>query len=124
MFEGIPLNATLPASDLARAKRWYAEKLGLEPVEDGESASWFETGGVRFLLYESTFAGTNQATAASLSTQDFDSAIARLRESGVSFEEYDFGQIATVDGVMTTPDGTRVAWFRDSEDNILSIAAA
>ncbi|MDH3500004.1 MAG: VOC family protein [Acidimicrobiia bacterium] len=124
MFENIAFHATLPAADLARAKQWYAEKLGLTPVEDNEGASWFETGGVRFLLYESSFAGSNQATAASLAAADFDAAIAELREAGVEFEEYDLGEIKTVDGVMTTPDGVRVAWFKDSEGNILSIAAS
>jgi predicted enzyme related to lactoylglutathione lyase len=76
------------------------------------------------LLYQSTFAGGNQATAASLSTSDFDAAMVRLRAAGVTFEEYDLGEITTEDGVVTTPDGTRVAWFKDSEGNILSIASA
>ena len=124
MFDGIAFCATLPASDLARATQWYSEKLGLAPVEESEGAAWYETGGARFLLYQSTFAGGNQATAATLSTSDFDSAMARLREVGVSFEEYDLGEIMTEDGVVTTPDGTRVAWFKDSEGNILSIASA
>ncbi len=122
MFNGLSLHATLPASDYARAKAWYADKLGLTPVEEAEDeGAWYETGGARFLVYPSGFAGTNQATAASFSTEDFDVAIAQLRASGVVLEDYDFEGLQTVDGVFTAPDGSQVAWFKDSEGNILAV---
>ncbi len=115
--------ATLPASDLDRAKAWYADKLGLEPVESTERGeSWYEIGGTRFLLYPSQFAGTNQATAAGFIVDDFDSAMAEMKDRGVVFEDYDFGEdFRTVDGVFTAPDGFKGAWFKDSEGNIISV---
>lgn len=122
MFDSIALEASLPASDLDRAIKWYDDTLGLKPTEVGElSGAWYETGGARFLVYPSAFAGTNQATAASFAVQDFDAAMARLRGAGVVFEEFDFEGMKTVDGVLTTPDGNRAAWFKDSEGNILAI---
>lgn len=116
--------ATLPAADMDRAKAWYADKLGLQPVESLETGeSWYEIGGTKFLLYPSQFAGSNQATAAGMMVEDFDSAIAELKGNGVVFEDYDFGEdFKTVDGVFTAPSGFKGAWFKDSEGNILSVA--
>ena len=119
-----PLNAALPASDMARAKDWYLQHLGLTPVEESsDGAAHFEIGGVQFTLYQSSFAGTNQATAAAFRVADFDATMSELRGNGVVFEDYDLGDgFATVDGVITTPDGFRGAWFKDSEGNIIGVA--
>lgn len=125
MFGNAALHPVLPASDLERAKRWYSEKLGLEPVsEDEYGGVQYELGGGTFLVYLSDFAGTNKATAAGFRVEDFDAAIAELRSAGVVFEEVDFGEFgATVDGVISMPDGKdKAAWFKDSEGNILSLS--
>lgn len=125
MFGNAPLHPVLPASDLDRAKRWYSEKLSLEPVrEDEYGSAEYEVGGATFLLYQSAFAGTNKATAAGFRVDDFDGAIAELRARGVAFEEVDFGEFgSTVDGVITMPDSDdKAAWFKDSEGNILSLS--
>ena len=123
MFNNIALETSLPASDLDRAMKWYADNLGLKPTEvDAMGGARYESGGARFLLYPSAFAGTNQATAASFAVEDFDAAMAQLRSAGVVFEEFDFEEMKTVDGVLTTPDGNKGAWFKDSEGNILAIA--
>lgn len=122
MFEDTPVNAVLPAADIGRAKKWYSEKLGLEPVVDDEFGVEYETGGVRFGLYPSEFAGTNKATAAGLRVDDVDAAVAQLKENGVTFEEVDFGEMGkTVDGMITAPDGRKAAWFKDSEGNIFAV---
>ncbi len=125
MFGNVPLHPVLPASDLERAKRWYSEKLGLDPVsEDEYGGVQYEHGGGTFLVYLSEFAGTNRATAAGFRVEDFDSAVASLRANGVVFEDVDFGEFgATVDGVISMPDsGDKAAWFKDSEGNILSLS--
>jgi catechol 2,3-dioxygenase-like lactoylglutathione lyase family enzyme len=122
---GAPLNPVLPASDIERAKRWYSDKLGLEPTsEDEYGGVRYESDGGMFLVYQSDFAGTNKATAAGFIVEDFDSAIAKMRAAGVVFEDVDFGPMgSTVDGVIATPDGAdKAAWFKDSEGNILSIS--
>lgn len=119
-----PLYAALPAADINRARDWYRDHLGLKPIQDTpDGGAIYETGGSRFMLYPSQFAGTNQATAAGFLVDDFDAAIAELRSNGVTFEDYDFGEeFRTVDGVLTGPDGMRGAWFKDSEGNILGIS--
>lgn len=124
MLENVSLQPALPAADIERAKAWYADKLGLQPKSEDEFGSVrYETGGTEFLVYQSTFAGTNQATAAGFMVEDFDDVIAELRNRGVEFEEVDMGEFGrTVDGVMASPDGNmKVAWFKDSEGNILAV---
>lgn len=125
MFGTTPMHPVLPASDLDRARRWYSEKLGLDPVEEDKYGGLqYETGGGTFLVYRSEFAGTNQATAAGFRVDDFDGAVAALRANGVVFEDVDFGDFgSSVDGVISMPGGTdKAAWFKDSEGNTLSLS--
>lgn len=123
MFEDVSLHPVLPAADLERAKAWYADKLGLKPVVDDELGLEYETGGHRFGVYASQFAGTNQATAAAFRVDDVDAAVTQLRDRGVEFEDVDYGAMGkTVDGVITAPDGRKAAWFKDSEGNMLAIS--
>lgn len=117
-------HATLPASDLDRAKNWYADKLGLKPSEEGDVGAYYDVGSSRFLLYPSQFAGTNQATAASFEVDDIEAAVAELRQNGVTFEEYDIPGVKTENGIATFEAMGRTvqsAWFKDSEGNILAI---
>ena len=73
------------------------------------------------MLYPSGFAGTNQATAAGWQVDDIEAVVAGLKANGVEFQEYDFDELKTVDGIATLPDGLKGAWFIDSEGNILSV---
>ncbi len=116
---------SLPAADMDRAKAWYASILELEPsriTENGDA--WYEIEGTRMLLYASQFAGTNQATAAGLEVEDLEATVTALKARGAIFEDYDFGEeFRTVDGILTTPNGQKMAWLKDSEGNILGIAS-
>jgi predicted enzyme related to lactoylglutathione lyase len=116
--------ATLPASDIERAKEWYGRVMQLEPVETTDDGSyWFELEDSRFLVYASQFAGTNQATAAGIRVDDIEAAVADFRSRGAEFMDYDFGEdLKTVDGIFTSPTGTKMAWMKDSEGNILGLA--
>lgn len=123
MFADAEFRASLPASDVARARNWYRDVLGVEPVDtDPMGNLWYEAGGGSFLIYGSEFAGTNKATAVTLKLDDFDAAVAHLREKGVVFQEFEYDELATVDGVLTSPAGDRAAWFTDSEGNILAVS--
>lgn len=116
--------ASLPASDIDRARAWYEKSLGVKPtMVDGDGSAYvYELGESGFVLYPSEFAGTNQATAAGIIVEDFDEASAALRAAGVTFEDYDFGdEFRTVDGILTDATGFRGAWFKDSEGNIIGM---
>ena len=117
-------NATLPASDMERAKAWYADKLGLNPTESEEVGAYYSVGSGRFLLYPSGAAGTNQATAMALEVDDLETVGAELKTNGVVFEDYDIPGVETKNNLATVEAEGRLvsaAWFKDSEGNILSV---
>lgn len=117
--------ATLPASDIERAKAWYASVLHLEPADITDSGDvWYETGGTRLMLYPSQFAGTNQATAVTLRVDNVERTVAELKGRGATFEDYDFGEaFRTVDGIATSAAGKKMAWLKDPEGNLISIGS-
>ena len=123
MFENASCFAVLPASDLARARSFWHDVFGIDPVDDGfdeGDAEMFEIGGTKILVYETQFAGTAQNTALGIDTKEFDPDMAALQSKGVSFNEYDLPGIETVDGVVEM-GGMRTAWFNDSEGNIIAL---
>ena len=121
MLSDAPVAPALPASDLARARAFYEQKLELSVVEENPGEVTFACGGGTVLfVYPSEFAGTNHATAAGFRVADLDAAMARMRDRGVVFEDYDLPGLTTVDGVATF-EGGRGAFFKDTEGNILAL---
>lgn len=113
---------TIPATDLARARRWYKEKLGLAPSREAEAGLIYElAAGTGFLLYPTESAGKAPNTLMGFETDDIEGDVAALRKSGVVFEEYDMPGLKTVNAIATI-GGEKAAWFRDSEGNILAIS--
>lgn len=123
MLNDFPLTPRLPAADLDRARAWYEEKLNLVPqTSDEMGGHWYRTGGGWFFLYPTPTAGTAQNTAAGWTVSGIEAVMDELRERGVTFEEYDFGEMGRTDrGLLTSPGG-KAAWFRDSEGNILELS--
>ena len=113
---------TIPATDLARARRWYDEKLGLKPAAEApEGLKYKLADGTGFLLYPTQFAGKAPNTLMGFETNDVEGDVAALKKKGVKFEEYNMPGLKTVNSIATM-GSTKGAWFRDSENNILSIA--
>ena len=117
--------AVLRADDLARAKRFYSEVLGLAKGPSVPGGEFFLAGkGTAIMVYERPGmpAPENTTLGFSVESDRFDAVVAELRSKGVVFEEYDMPEMGlkTVDGVATV-DGTKSAWFKDTEGNILNI---
>lgn len=113
---------TLPASDLARARTFYEEKLNLEPVEGGAEVPdgvFYRLRDQVLFLYK-TEAPRGGNTALSFVVEDIDGEMRELRGRGVAFEDYDLPGLKTENGVAEI-DGMRAAWFKDTEGNILNI---
>ncbi len=120
MFLGVA--ATLPASDMERAIDFYRVMLGLEPYQnDPDGSARYRVGDTMLMVYPSEYAGTNKATAAGFEVEDLDSVVAELRSRGIEFQEFDYGEMKTVDGILAMPDGSRGAWFNDTEGNIIGV---
>jgi catechol 2,3-dioxygenase-like lactoylglutathione lyase family enzyme len=114
--------ATIPATDLDRAKRWYQEKLGLTPVREvADAGVMYQVGeGSGFFLYPTSNAGKAPNTLMSFSAEDIVADVAALKKRGVVFEEYDVPGLKTVNSIATLGN-LRGAWFKDSEGNIIAI---
>jgi catechol 2,3-dioxygenase-like lactoylglutathione lyase family enzyme len=122
MFTERRCAATIPARDLERAKKWYAETLGFTPKDEDPGGVLYAAGdGTEFLVYQSEYAGTNQATAMAFLAKDLSAEMKELRSRGVTFEEYDIPGVKTVDGIAEFAPGERGGWFKDSEGNILAL---
>jgi catechol 2,3-dioxygenase-like lactoylglutathione lyase family enzyme len=118
----------LPAQDLERARAFYAEKLGLEPVEERPGGLRYLGGSGEFALFQSAGSASGEHTQMGWEVDDIDATVAELRARGVVFEEYDLPGLETVDGIAhiegnypSKGTGERAAWFRDSEGNMLGI---
>ena len=118
--------ATIAISDMDRARDFYESTLGLTPMEGGappdEGAIVYRSGSSAVLVYQSRYAGTNQATTASwVVGDDFDSIVEDLRNKGVSFERYDDLPGTTRDGDIHVMGELRSVWFKDPDGNILNL---
>lgn len=121
MWDSGYAEATLPARDLDRAKVFYSDRLGLNPVSEDKAGVHFVMGGSRFRLFRSGGTASGAHTQLALVVVDLDSAVNELKSRGVEFENYDYPNLKTVEGVADL-GYARAAWFKDSEGNLLGIA--
>lgn len=127
MLSDARIEARIPTQDLERARRWYSEKLGLEPVEEREGGLRYEGAAGVFCLFASAGAADGSFTQLAFNVDDLDATVAALRARGVVFEEYEgtVGGIVEIDGNYPSKGrGERGAWFRDSEGNMLGLGQA
>lgn len=128
MLDDAKVATRLPAQDLARARAFYAEKLGLEPAEERPGGLLYRLRSGEFALFASAGAPSGRHTQMAFEVEDIEAAVAELRRRGVVFEEYDSPGLVTVDGIAdiegnypSKGSAERGAWFRDSEGNMLGI---
>jgi catechol 2,3-dioxygenase-like lactoylglutathione lyase family enzyme len=120
----------LPTQDLQRARRFYSEKLGLEPIDERPGGLLYRCAEGEFALYGSAGAPPGTFTQMAFEVDDIEAAVAALKERGVVFDEVDLPGMRTVDGIadidgnypVKGATGERSAWFRDSEGNVLGLA--
>jgi catechol 2,3-dioxygenase-like lactoylglutathione lyase family enzyme len=112
----------IPVADVARARKFYEDKIGLTPKETYAGGVIYECGsGSWVFMYPTQGAGTSKASTAFWSVDDVEAEVAELRARGVTFEDYDMPGLKTVNGIATA-GGAKTAWFKDSEGNILAIS--
>jgi len=119
----------LPAQDLDRARRFYSERLGLEPVDERPGGLLYRCAGVDFVVFRSMGAAPGTFTQMAFEVDDIDMVVSELKRRGVVFEDVDAPGFRTRDGIAEIDGnypskgarGERGAWFRDSEGNLLGI---
>ena len=122
MLQNSPMYAYIPAKDMARARRFYEEKVGLKASQQTNGGVVYEFGkGTAAFLYPTPNAGTSQASQAFWSVADVDAQIAALKARGVVFETYEgMPGERSAQGAVTA-GGAKAAWFKDSEGNIMAL---
>lgn len=121
MLQRHPMYAYLPATDVARARRFYEEQLGFVAGPEQAGGVTYRSGGeTACFLYPTPNAGTSRASQALWQVDDIEDEVARLKARGVVFERYDMPGVEAA-GEIVTGGGARAAWFKDTEGNILAL---
>ncbi|HEY2806361.1 MAG TPA: VOC family protein [Gemmatimonadales bacterium] len=115
--------ATVPVKNLGAARRFYEQTLGLRLADtEGDEAVIYHSDGSKLLVYQSAYAGTNQATAVTWAVDDVPAEVKALRAKGVKFEHYDMPGATVKDDVYDF-GSIKNAWCKDPDGNILAIVS-
>ncbi len=122
MVRNAPIIPYIPVADVARARRFYEEKVGLKPKQEYAGGVIYECGnGSWVFMYPSPGAGTSKASTAFWAVDDVVAEVAELKARGVTFEEYNIPGIK-MENSIATGGGAKTAWFKDTEGNILAVS--
>ena len=122
MFKPLRAAAALPAQDMARAKAFYRDKLGLTPtMEDPSGMMYALAGATGFGVFPSSGKPSGTHTQMGIEVDDVEGAVKDLQAKGVKFEDYDVPGLKTVNGIAEL-GGSKLAWFKDSEGNLIVIS--
>jgi catechol 2,3-dioxygenase-like lactoylglutathione lyase family enzyme len=116
-----PITPVLLAKDLAAAREFYHDKLGLEILTENENAIVFKCGGGTHLdVTKSTVGTADSQTQASWQLIDLRAEVAELRARGVEVEDYDLPGLKTEGGIADIGFAW-AAWIIDPGKNALGI---
>ncbi len=115
--------STIAVKKIQPARKFYEGTLGLKPMPTEEpGVQGYKSGNSSVLVYESQYAGTNKATAATWAVEDLEGVVRDLKAKGIRFEHYDFPG-ATRQGDVHRTGKTKAAWFKDPDGNILALVS-
>jgi len=118
------VGAAIPAQDIKRARQFYEQKLGLKPEDEQQDGSvMYMVGETGFLLFPSMGKASGDHTQMALDVDDVEDAARELKGKGVKLEEYDFPTFKSKDGLVDLPDGSKGAWFKDTEGNLIALGS-
>ena len=108
-------------SDPDKAREFYQQTLGLDLIEETPFAIVFDSNGITVRVQKAERVHPAPYTLIGWEVDDITSTMAELASRGVEFERY--AQLEQDQaGIWKVPDGTRVAWFKDPDGNLLSLA--
>jgi predicted enzyme related to lactoylglutathione lyase len=121
MLSTSPIRAYIPVLDVARARKFYEEIIGLRPKLEYAGGVVYECGGAEVFMYPTPNAGTSKASQAFWQVADVEAEVADLKARGLKFQEYNMPGM-TMENSIVTAGGAKTAWFKDTEGNILAIS--
>ena len=107
------------SNDVAKAKAFYAEKLGLEVTEDHGMLTLHLAGGGKVIVYPKANHEPATFTVLNFPVKDIEGTIDGLAKARIQFERYE-GMDQDSRGI-SRGGGPLIAWFKDPAGNILSI---
>jgi extradiol dioxygenase family protein len=114
-------SAIVAVSDIAVARRFYVDTLGLAPMRDDETMLVLKTGSTQLVVYVSDYAGTNKANAVVWGLgEELDAIVSTLRGKGVTFEHYPDMGMDYSGGIHSSGD-FKAVWLKDPDGNILHL---
>ena len=121
MLSNKKLKAFLPTVDPERAKKFYKKILGLKLLSEDDFALEFDVNGIPLRITTVEKFKPHPFTVLGWDVNDLPTLIKSLIKKGVEFERYKFLDQDKL-GIWTAPGGTRVAWFKDPDGNLLSLS--
>lgn len=123
MLDRSKTTTILPTHDLARAREFYGQKLGLkeqgrDPIENGIR---FEAGDGRLEVQERDEFQPAAHTVLTFEVEDVESEVSELESRGVRFEDYDVEGLKTDEHHIAHVDGAKAAWIKDPDGNVLCV---
>ena len=116
-----PITPVLLAKDLAAAREFYHDRVGLEILTENEDAIVFKCGGGTHLdVTKSTVGTADEQTQASWQVTDLRAEVVELRARGVTVEDYDQPGLKTEAGIADIGFAW-AAWIIDPGKNALGI---
>lgn len=123
MFRDTKAFSSFSVDDLARAKEFYGETLGLDVVETPEGLELRIAGSTPVFVYPSSTYTAPKHTVLNFPVDDIDAAVDELTARGVRMEQYDLPELKTDErGIFRGDSGPKaIAWFKDPADHVLSV---
>lgn len=121
MLNDAKVVAFVATADGARARAFYESTLGLRVVADDDFAIAIDAGGTAIRVAKVGSVVAAPYTVLGFHVSDIAASVRALRDRGVTFERYPWFEQDDL-GVWTAPSGTRVAWFKDPDGNVLSLS--
>ncbi len=117
------ISAVVCSTDLERSQEFYEQKVGLTlSPETIPNHLLFDCGnGTTLLVYGRPSENKADHTQVRFWSSDVGADVAALVARGVSFEDYDFPALKTVDHVATTAGIGKSAWFKDPDGNTVAL---
>jgi catechol 2,3-dioxygenase-like lactoylglutathione lyase family enzyme len=120
MLSQANVHATIAVKNLDEVKKFYSDKLGLTSEQTPGGLIYRCGEGSWFFLYSTATAQPVEHTVMGWNVDNIEDEVKELKSHGVEFIEYDIPQLKTTDGIATF-EGNKAAWFKDPEDNVLSL---
>jgi predicted enzyme related to lactoylglutathione lyase len=120
MFKTSKAFSSFSVDDLAKAKQFYGQTLGLKINESAEGLELHLGGQADIFIYPKPNHTPATFTVLNFLVDDIDAAVDELKKTGVRFEKYD-GEIKTDENGIHRNGGPTIAWFKDPAGNILSV---